>query len=87
MKLGSFQSIKNCVFNGMQVNVSSQSKNCDFTLSPVGNKIEVTKHHQNDEVEVFFTFRNGDKFRPDLENFLEGWVDTVNAEDCVVHIY
>lgn len=87
MKFEDFESIKNCVFNNLSVNVKSQKEGFDFTLKQVNNKIEVIKHHQNDAVEVFFTFRNGDDLQPDLENFLSGWVETINSDDCVVNVY
>ena len=87
MKFEDFESIKNCVFNGLSVNVKSQKEGCEFTLKQVNDKIEVTKHHQNNAVEVFFTFRNGDDLSPDLENFLSGWVETINSDDCVVNVY
>lgn len=87
MKLGNFESIQACVFNDMEVNISSHKTGCDFTLLQVDNKIEVINHHRNDEKEVYFTFRNGEKVAPDLEGFLNGWSETVNADDCVVYIY
>jgi hypothetical protein len=87
MKFEDFESMKNCVFNDLSVNVKSQKEGFDFTLKQVNNKIEVVKHHQNDSVEVFFTFRNGDDLQPDLENFLSGWVETINSDDCVVNVY
>ena len=52
MKFEDFESIKNCVFNGLSVNVKSQQEGCEFTLKQVDDKIEVTKHHQNNAVEV-----------------------------------
>jgi hypothetical protein len=87
MKLGSFESIKVCIYNNLEVSVSSILTGCDFTLQQVEDKIEVVKHHENDAKKVYFTFRNGDQSYPDLENFLRGWVETINSTDCVVYIF
>ena len=87
MRLGSFESIKVCVFKGMEVNICSVEAGCDFTLIQVDGKIQVVRHHKDDETELFSTFRNGDKTSPDLEGFLDGWTETVNAKDCIVYIF
>ena len=90
MKIMDLNPIMVCVFSGLTVDLSSVFTGFDFILRMDENsKIEVSIYSDKEEVsiELFETFRNGDKEHKDLEGFLDGWVETVNSEDTVVTIY
>lgn len=87
MKLGSYIAIKNCIFNNMTVELKSEKTGFHYKMWINNGLIVVDKLNSGSGIEFFSSFRNGNEEQPDIEGFLDGWVETVNSVDCIVDIY
>ena len=84
--------LHNLIYTGEFVTVSSENVDTYFTIRHRGEKEDVIEVQAStyfgDEIEAvqsFRSFRNGDAESPDMEQFLKGWYETLNADDCEVY--
>lgn len=86
MKLASVNAIENCLSHHMKVDVEAESLGLSFTLWKNDGLIVVDELHNEESIKFFHSFEGGSENEPDLEKFLNGWVETINAEDCIIDI-
>lgn len=78
--------ILSLTYNGFGLNFSSESLKTDYIIHYDNETKKIIVEYSLNldyiyKTKEFDHFRNGDKESPCLENFLEKWVATVNADD------